>query len=57
VNKPALRLGLARDTRDQGVTGDAVADTGADGATAQDESAADQRAGTTMVGSAIPYPP
>ncbi len=54
--QPALGLRLPGDAGNQGVTGDAVTDTGADGAAAQNEAAADQ-APITICGSAIPYPP
>src|SRR4051794_24306130 len=40
----ALRLGLAGDTADEGVTGDAVTDTGADGAATESEPTADEAA-------------
>src|SRR5215469_17613079 len=43
--QPALRLRLPRDARDRGVAGQAVADRGTDGASAQRETCTDQRPG------------
>ena len=40
----ALRFGLAGDTADEGVTGDAVTNTGADGTATESEPTADEAA-------------